>query len=259
MLHIFYRYCQKENGKPRPRFYSKSLCLKSLLEAYKRIPGASLSILVDGSIEGDVLAMVEGSAEIVRATSLGLGGSFLFALQEVARRKLPGLVYLVEDDYLHRHDALEKLIDCHRRGFADYITLFDDPLRYHRSDDIPPDLPTSSELFVSQKHHWRVIESTTFTFAASGLTIKQDVDIFTEHVLLREKHPSYVMDRESWRHLQGLGRYRAVVTKRKLIGAIPSLATHCETTALSPAVDWERIAMEVANGATADSNPTRSP
>jgi len=241
MIHIFYRYCGRENNRPRPSFYNKRVCLQSLLGAFERVPKAHLTLISDSDIPNDIISLIKGRAEIVQLSNVGVEHSFIQTLQEVPKRSKNELVYLVEDDYIHLPDALEKLVECYHEHFSDYITLFDDPLRYKLSENVPPDLPVSKELFVSKSHHWRVIESTTFTFAGNAKTIHEDIDIFTYHTLRRIKEKKYVMDRESWRQLQSLGDYSSKGRKRKLIGAIPSLATHCETTALSPTINWENF------------------
>jgi hypothetical protein len=202
-------------------------------------------MIVDGLMSAEIRSLVHGTAEICKLPNVGMEESFLFTLREIDRRKMSELVYLIEDDYLHLPTALEVLEECYGEGFADYITLFDDPLRYKLSVNVPPDLPTPNELYVSRSSHWRVIESTTFTFAARGQAIREHMEIFTRHVLERAKTRNYVMDRELWRHLQGLGPYAANGTRCRLVGAIPALATHCETTALSPTVDWQKVVDEV--------------
>lgn len=245
MLKIFYRACAVENDKPRPVFYSKAVSLVSCLEAFKQIPGASFTIIHDGPVPQQVQILAEPYANIIELPQVGVMQSFIFTLQEATKGSPEDIVYLVEDDYLHQPNALLKLLECHRHIPCDYITLFDDPLRYKLSPDVPPDLPLIHDaLYVSTSHHWRTIESTTLTFAGLARNLADDLPVFHTHLLRRAENQHYVADRESWRELQGLGEYAHREQKRTLVSAIPALATHCETTALSPTIAWEKVAAD---------------
>lgn len=247
MLHIFYRACSLENKRPRPAFYSKALCLESCLRAFRKVPEASFLLIHDGPVGQDLRTLVEPWGSIIELPNVGEARSFIFALKEAAQCHPQDIVYFVEDDYLHAPEAFLRLIECFEQVTCDYVTLFDDPLRYKLSDDVPPDLPLSEEaLYVSDCHHWRSIESTTFTFGGTARVIREDSEVFSTHALRRAGDKRYIADREAWRQLQGLGTYTSHSPLRRLVGAIPSLATHCEITALSPAIDWSRLAVEIA-------------
>lgn len=249
MLHIFYRSCSYENDRPRPHFYSKALCLQSCLQALDRVPDASFTLVNNGSIQQDLYKLAKPYAQkIVELPNVSVADSFIALLQETTRCNPSELIYFAEDDYLYLPDALVKLVECYQEISSDYITLFDDPLRYKLSDDVPPDLPLCDHaIYVSQSHHWRCIESTTHTFGGRAQTIWEDTEIFSTHLARRVEDKSYIADRETWRHLQGLGAYKYSGKVRKLVGAIPALATHCEITALSPTIDWSKLATEVAS------------
>lgn len=247
MLHVFYRSCSRENNKLRPSFYSKAVCLESCLLALKAIPDAKFVLINDGVVGADLRALAEPMGNIIELDHVGEAESFIFTMREATKRATEDIVYFAEDDYLHCPDAFVNLIDCLAEVDCDYATLFDDPLRYKLSDDVPPDLPLPKEgLYVTRGRHWRTIESTTLTFGCAAGTIGDDLEVFSHHVLRRAADKSYIADRESWRELQGLGNYKREGHRRKLVGAIPSLATHCETTALSPTVDWRQLGICIA-------------
>jgi hypothetical protein len=82
------------------------------------------------------------------------------------------------------------------------------------------------------------------TFAASVRTLKEDRPVFDKHVKTR-RVPN---DRELFRHLQALGQHADRQPARTLLGAIPSLATHCELPWIAPVVDWDRLAKAIAQG-----------
>lgn len=245
MLHIFYRACSIENNKPRPAFYSKAVCLQSCIIALKRVQPARLVVVHDGPVSDEFLTLLDSHGEIVELAGVGEAQSFNFTLELAAKCDPGDLVYLAEDDYIHAPEAFQKLCECFEQLPCDYVTLFDDPLRYHLSEDVPPDEPLHHDaLYVSSSHHWRTIESTTLTFGGRVDRIAEDRALFAPHVLRRAADKRYIADRESWRELQGLGTYASTGYRRALLGAIPSLATHCEVTALSPTVDWTQLVTE---------------
>jgi hypothetical protein len=219
------------------------------LRAVERVPNTRFTLVSNGLLQQDLQKLAEPYAEnLIELPNVSVANSFIAALQETTRCSPSDLVYFAEDDYLYLPDALVKLVECYQEIQSDYITLFDDPLRYKLSEDVLPDLPVSDHmLYVSRSHHWRCIESTTHTFGGRAQTIWEDMEILSTHLLQRVKDKYYIADRESWRHLQRLGAYAYSGKARKLVGAIPSLATHCEITALSPTIDWSRVAAEVAD------------
>jgi dTDP-4-amino-4,6-dideoxygalactose transaminase len=239
MIHIIYRYVQGDNHKPRPPYYSKAVCLESLLNASRLVQASTGTLLSDGPIDSIARELIGSAWSIREVPKAGLHESFLLALEVAAALPADEWVYLVEDDYLHVADALRKLSEVAEISGADYVTLFDDPLRYRLTVDVMPDLPVhEAKLIPTATHHWRTIESTTFTFATKAGTIRDDMNVFKENVAHQLAHPSHVMDREAWRELQGLGSHKKRGTRRTLLGAIPALSTHMEVTALAPVIDW---------------------
>lgn len=244
MLHIIYRYCNKENNKPRPVFYSKEICLKSLIVALEGLSDFTFSFIGDGVINERLQILVNTFAKIEILPEVGNTTSFLYALSKVWQIPDDDIVYFVEDDYLHLPEALVKLLDCFGSVNADYVTLYDHPVRYIKNDQVA-DLPLYNHaIFTSHLHHWWNVESTCMTFAAKSATIKADFAIFQQHT---DNHLT-PNDREIFRHLQGLGLYADKNTSpmRILVGPIPSLATHCEEPWLAPVVDWLSQATDVA-------------
>jgi hypothetical protein len=153
---------------------------------------------------------------------------------------LPGddLVYFVEDDYLHLPLALVKLSDAAAQLSADYVTLYDHPVRYFPRESELADLPLPSpRVFVTRSHHWQTVESTCMTFATRAHLLRADAAIFELHVGCFR----VPQDRELFRHLQGLHAQWSNSPHRVLVGPIPSLATHCEEPWVAPVIDWGTV------------------
>jgi len=242
-LHVIYRICALESPKPRPLWYSKLTCLKSLMNALDKLPDATLWIISDGDLPTyfplDYFGLPR--TELFRAKNKFVGNceSFLYSLHRALQYPDDDVVYFVEDDYLHLPMALVKLIESFEYGFS-YATLYDHPARYDRSDLEDQRNPA---LECWNTHHWRTIESICMTFAARVGNLREDQDII--RLYLNGKYPQ---DRRMWHHIQGIGGFENPNPKR-LWGAIPALATHCETAWLSPTIDWAKVAREVTCGA----------
>jgi hypothetical protein len=228
-LHVVYRSTGGENKKDRPAYYSKVMCLLSLLrsvvEASEEI---DVVFLNDGPVPEDRLALMSQAGEVVELPGVGRVRSYLTALGLLAAREWDDgdLVYFVEDDYLHLPEALETLIAAgNELPWAPYFTLYDCPDRYTRSDDADGG---RARVFIGGGRHWRTVESTTHTFAARARVIRADSWL---HLLAtRDKTrggpwlrrsadpPKSPEDRVTWRVVQGLGQYKLASAFVQLMG-----------------------------------------
>jgi hypothetical protein len=228
-LHVVYRSTGGENKKERPPYYSKVMCLLSLLRS---IENASEQIdvvfLNDGAVPEDRLALMSQAGEVVELPGVGRVRSYWTALGLLAAREWDDgdLVYFVEDDYLHLPEALGTLIAAgNELPWAPYFTLYDCPDRYTRSDDADGG---RARVFIGGGRHWRTVESTTHTFAARARVIRADSWL---HLLAtRDKArggpwlrrsadpPKSPEDRVTWRVVQGLGQYKLASAFVQLMG-----------------------------------------
>ena len=71
------------------------------------------------------------------------------------------IVYLLEDDYIHRPNWGKALREAFDNNIADYVTLYDHSDKYTH----PMYHGLKSELFVTESCHWRTTPSTTNTYA----------------------------------------------------------------------------------------------
>jgi len=148
--------------------------------------------------------------------------------------------YMCEDDYLHLPDALGVLYGIRPHlSLGTYVTLYDHPDRYRRGDDLPTN-GRSVELWGGR--YWGAVESTAMTFAASIETARADRLLLD----LAARFTHYPHDRAMWRTLQGLGARRPVGwsrrPRRRLLSALPGLATHMEVDGFSAGTDWTDVA-----------------
>lgn len=247
MLHIIYRASDLDKPDVRPSYYSKLLCLKSLLVAVEKINDFSFTLYYDGDKGDELIDELQNmipQSKIMRLSKAGNARSFWKAYVDALELPQNDWVYFVEDDYLHTVDALEKLVDCMNSiPDADYITLYDHPVRYATDYSFGLDIPHRvNKIYISNKHHWRTQESTCMTFAAQVSVLQNDRTIFDKYV----HQVSVPEDRELFRKLQGLSGYESGSPFRLLIGPVPSLTTHCHLPWIAPIINWEEVARKVS-------------
>ena len=265
-IHVLYRFYTGENTHQRPSYYSKSLCLESMVVAVNNCPGAELTIIQDGKERHPALEALPQTVTVERGHRAGNSGSFLRALEVAVSLTLgpQDLIYLVEDDYLHTPDSLLRLSDG-ARGIpnADYFTLYEHPNSYAF------DVPDGKEfVYLVNGSYWRTITSTCMTFAGRASAFARDKKIMVE----KSQGPNpddYAMwlalqSRPMVRRLLALllrlrrGRQRVldlskatVIRARRsdsvlLVCCLPSAATHLDLSAgLAPAQDWAVIAASI--------------
>lgn len=254
-LHVVYRAAPLADKRQRPDGFSKWGCLLSFLRAAEATPAPTIHFVCDGPVPDPVCDVMADFGTVERLPGLGNCGSYLHAVS-----RMTGLDngsadtgYLCEDDYLHRPDALRVLHDAQAHlELGTYVTLYDHPDRYRRDDDLRPPGRTV-ELW--EGRHWSPVESTAMTFGASLATIRADRRLLN----LAARFTRYPHDRAMWRTLQGLGARRPVGwvrrPRRRLLSAVPGLATHMELGGLSTGADWTEVAAEARRWAAARSLP----
>jgi len=237
-LEIFYRSTGGESSEDRPSYYSKSLCLESIIAAARDLdPAPSITFVNDGPVPEERVAFMESVGRVVSLPGLGNSNSYWETLKMALDVPGDSVVYLAEDDYLYRPDALRKLAGAiGELPDVDYFTLYDHLDRYTRSDDAAAGL---SRVFVAGGHHWRSVESTCMTFAGRAEALRHDAWI--HRYCTRRSAPD---DRKLWRMTQGSARYAWKFPKRTLVGPVPSLATHMVAPFLAPTIEWEEVAAE---------------
>jgi hypothetical protein len=111
-LHVLYRAYAGENNKDRPAFYDKRSSLASLVRSVGEADDVDLVFLNNGPIPAEWSELMEastGRTATIEAPSMRT--SYRAALRWAMDSDWPDddVVYLVEDDYLHRPEALRLL------------------------------------------------------------------------------------------------------------------------------------------------------
>lgn len=241
-LKVYYRISEAGYHKVKPSYINNENCLRNFVSNFKV---EDINILAD-NISEDTYRMILKyiPKEQIELCNIGNGaGTFHKTLEYACLLPDNFVSYFVENDYIHKVNSYEALKDGFNLGF-DYITLYDHPDKYMLPKDggnkFCIDGGEETRVYYSKLNHWRLTNSTTFTFAARVDKLKKDYDIF--HKYTNGHHPEtgvftgHPYDFSMWLDLRA--------NNRTLASPVPGYSTHGETKWLSPSIDWEQ---EISN------------
>lgn len=246
-LHIFYRHVHikadkmsRDPNKRRPSWFSHEVCFQNLLSTVRLDPLAhrvKITIMYDGTVED---FMADFVAKYYADNRFGLklqfikGGSDLYSamitISSTKSSDLPAddLIYFLENDYMHQYGWVSKLFELYNSGIQfDYVSLYDHRDKYHY--EMYANL--TSKLVYSPSHHWRTAPSTCGSFILEKRVLDRDYEVFS----------MWMTDYHLFSKLVG-------ERGRVLLTPVPGLSTHSMEGYLSPAIDWEKLALEAAAG-----------
>ena len=230
-IHTFIRHCNFSSNsahKQRPDWFTREKCWNNLLNTID--DNTSITILFDGYPNDDhFLKNQQDNFKIINISSGNDGLSFLNLVKYIEAQNIPltDIIYILEDDYLHRPLWPKILREGLEQIKADYVTLYDHPDKYFLSMY----KTLQSQIFISQSTHWRTTPSTTNTYASLYQTFIQHIDIHKKYCDL---NIGFTRDHDKFLNLWQ--------NQSNLISPIPSYATHCETQYISPYIKWEQYA-----------------
>jgi len=216
---------------------TKLACLRNCLEVFGR---EHIVVFGDQLDDETAQAVADSAVNLVAVDEGSGGGNFRRAAEAAMQLAEEDLVYLVEDDFLHRAEAPAAIKDGLSLG-VEYVTLYDHPDKYvDARQGGNPRVKRGGEntrLLCGEMTHWKVTNSTVMTFATTAGQLRKDWKIFLKYCGGR-----YTDDYRLFRALAWRGR--------RLISAVPGLATHCEARWLSPFYDWASLAIDCPPGST---------
>lgn len=228
-IDIIYRCCELESGsKPkrscRPYWFSKEKCLNNLLKIFNN--KVKIHAIHDGP-EGPLLDILKQNNVLINKIYYGDNNqSLMYNLNYAKNLSKTDIIYFVEDDYLHAHDALNVLKEgfdvSDRINEENIITLYDIPDRYTREDDIDYH---QTLIKLGETKYWKTAESTTCTWAVKQSLFNSKIYDIAIKFGLR--------DRELFRYL----RSQNIILFTPMTGS----STHCHNPFLSPFINWETI------------------
>ena len=138
------------------------------------------------------------------------------------------LIYFVEDDYIHKIDAIEEMIFTYERISSQLnkeliLCPSDYPYLYNNLE--------KSNIFLGNKYHWRSVEETLCTF----LTSKNVINQYWEEFVSTCKKEHYPFEKP----------FHAIYKKELCISPMPSLATHFTNInsvyGISPFINYKKL------------------
>lgn len=224
-MKLIYRISDAGYNKVKPSYIGNENCLKNASQVFDNVDWLVIADNVSPLTEEMILRYQTNVIKV----SVGHGaGTFNLALDQALKLDDNEIVYFLENDYLHKPDSLEILLEGINIG-SDYVSLYDHPDKY--IDGANPFVEGGGELtrvFLSNSCHWKLTNSTTMTFAAKVKTLRED-----EKILRSFTQGSYPRDFEMFLALRD--------KNRSLITPLPGYATHGETKWLSPLTNWNDI------------------
>lgn len=224
-IHIFTRH---NNGsihrkkEVRPSWFSFQKCFDSLL-----VDTADITVCLDGNLDSHHVDF--RGKEVIEFTGGSDAASFAFLLKTVQEKSLPDntIVYIVEDDYLHRPNWDTIMVEAFETFDVDHVTLYDHPDKYF----LPMYNGLQSKILHSKSVHWRTTPSTCSTYAARMGTLKKYWEIHEKYSRPEITHDGY--DHTKFIELWNVGS--------NLVSPIPGYSTHCEMPFVSPLFPWETL------------------
>ena len=135
------------------------------------------------------------------------------------------LVYFVEDDYLHKNEAITEMLFTYEKISSQldkeiFLCPADYPYLYSKAED--------TKIFIGNQRHWRTVKETLITFLTSKKMILSYFEYFKSMSTLRH-HP---MEK----------KLHEIYEKEYCLSPIPSLAMHSTNInsayGIPPNYDW---------------------
>jgi glycosyltransferase involved in cell wall biosynthesis len=230
MIRVFQRHCNfssNSHNKPRPDWFDREKIFDSfMLTLDERVDYTAFHDSGNGEIEDHFL----NNKDVNKISQRGGNDSqsFLNVLNHIIKQDYndEDIIYLLEDDYLHKPGWVDILIEGFEYIGADYYTLYDHPDKYY----LPMYESLQSKIIATPSAHWRTTPSTTNTYACKFKTLKEHFYIHIQYCDLVDK---WVKDHDKFTHLWNMGS--------NLISCIPGYSSHVEGNMLSPTIDWSQI------------------
>ena len=227
-IQVFLRQCFYSPNtvlanRQRPEWFDKV----KIFENLKRTINpelAQLNILYDEHF-GNISETFLSSEKDVQIINCGNEAtSFLRTLEIVESSGFDDdtIIYFLEDDYLHRENWCEVLIEAFTLPIH-YVSLYDHLDKYMDYPDL------TSKIFHTNSVHWRTVPSTCNTYAAKMGQLREDMHIHKHYSAASPDGIS--MDHSKFVHLGNVGR--------TLVTPLPGYSTHCNQFQ-SPVINWEK-------------------
>lgn len=220
---MYWYYRISDNSYPKEKLpgIGKQECLENFLSVFSEYQGM---IVADNCSQETIDYIKSLDLPNLRISESGNAGAIQWCLMDAINELNEEFVYFVEDDYLHHEDADKILLDGFCRPRVSYTTLFDHPDKYTEHYNFGE----TSKVY-RNKHHWRMTQSTTMTFAARRRDLAKHWKVWEEHTSGSHPNDHHIFTKILEEHGD------------QLACAIPGLAVH---TDLSVSIGMGKVLME---------------
>jgi hypothetical protein len=213
---------------------NKEVCFEN---AYNTFKDCKWTIVCDRLNDDTKTFLEKFNLELTHVDIGNNAGSFNYVLDKALELDNKEIVYLLEDDYLHKPNSKQIITDGIELGF-DYVTLYDHPDKYMNPIDggnpFCSGMSEETRVYLGDNCHWKLTNSTTMTFASKVKTLREDEKIIRKWT--SETHPH---DFQMFMELKQ--------NFRRLSSPIPGYSTHCETRWLTPLKNWNEEVSNIYN------------
>ena len=159
----------------------------------------------------------------MRATMASILTSF-----NIAKEKSNDLVYFVEDDYIHKKEAIIEMVSTYEKIATEldrelFLCPVDYPYLYKKLDN--------SNILIGNNYHWRTVNESLLTF----LTSKDLINKYWNELFLMAENEHSAFETP----------LHKIYEKELCLSPIPSLAMHCTNVnsifGLSPNMNWKKL------------------
>ena len=229
-MKIIYRISDAGYNKVKPNYIGNEQCLKNATKVFRNADWLVIADNVSEPTENMIRKYV--AEDCIEWVSVGHGaGTFNLALDTALKYNEDETVYFIENDYLHKLGSQKILEEGFSLG-ASFVSLYDHPDKYlEPSQGGNPYCDGGAEdtrVYLTDKCHWKITNSTTMTFAAKVNTLKR-----TELILRKHTSGTHPNDFQMFLELRQ--------NNELLVTSIPGYSTHGETAWLSPLTNWSKI------------------
>ena len=152
----------------------------------------------------------------------------------IAKNSCDDLIYFVEDDYLHKKEAIEEMLFSYERISSQtnkelIMCPADYPYLYTKLE--------TTKIFLGFKKHWRIVDESLCTFLTSKIILLKYWDKFISMC----EYEHYPFEKP----------LHDIYKSEYCISPLPSIAMHCTNInsiyGLPPTLDWKKIWEENKN------------
>ena len=231
-MKVYYRLSNLEAGMSKKKIpnATKKHCLENCITEF----GSDNITIVGDKLNDETKSYVKSlNLKLIEVNNGSGAGTFRDALDlAIKENKDSDFVYLLEDDFLHKFNSKNLLIEGLLK-YNGYVTLYDHPDKYiNKENGGNPFIEQEGEvtrLVKTDSVHWKITNSTVMSFACKVSRLKSDYELILKH--------SSDNITDSFRFFTELSKNKGI----PVISSIPGYSTHCESAWLSPLTDWIKM------------------